>query len=493
MTVNGTTARASRTLVRGDEIGVVELADSEPPRPFAPHDIPLEVVYEDDDLAVINKPAGLVVHPAPGHWEDTLVNALVARGTTLAGGAEGRPGIVHRLDRDTSGLMLVAKTEQAHRKLAAMIAARRVVRIYAALIWGHFDEPHVIIDAPIGRSLRDRKRMAILAHGSPGAHRRVGGGPAGPDGAGPARTGDAGAPTRSGCTSNRSGTPSSATRSTAAADGSGSRDRGGPRRGRSRRWRPARRSTRTALIFRHPIRGTPLELVAPWPEDLWPLLQTAAGGAGTCRTGSARWKRWGSGGVLRGRGVAADRAVSEAERRPGGLVIGAAGTRWLLPVTGVVAVLRQPEVIRVPGAVPAVKGLVHHRGRIIPVADVIRALELPGASADGNDLVVVDSPAGQRFAVAVDAVIELTRGAAGGAGRTRPGADRRGDICMTQRPEGCVAQRILICDDAIFMRTMIADILTAAGIRDRRRSRERAAGGGAVQGAASPTWSPWTS
>ena len=80
-----------------------------------------------------------MVHPAPGHWDDTLVNALVARGTTLSGGAEGRPGIVHRLDRDTSGLMVVAKTDLAHRRLGAAIAARRVRRIYAALVWGHLD------------------------------------------------------------------------------------------------------------------------------------------------------------------------------------------------------------------------------------------------------------------------------------------------------------------------------------------------------------------
>ena len=144
-----------------------------------PTDIPLVVVYEDEHIAVIDKPAGLVVHPAPGHWDDTLVNALVARGTTLAGGAEGRPGIVHRLDRETSGLILVAKSEVAHRKLGAMIAARRIARVYAALVWGHLDESPLRIEAPIGRDLRDRKRMAILSEGRRGPHGRVRDRPAG--------------------------------------------------------------------------------------------------------------------------------------------------------------------------------------------------------------------------------------------------------------------------------------------------------------------------
>jgi 23S rRNA pseudouridine1911/1915/1917 synthase len=130
-----------------------------------PAAIPLVLVYEDEHLAVIDKPAGLVVHPAPGHWDDTLVNALVARGTTLAGGAAGRPGVVHRLDRHTSGLMVVAKTDLAHRRLGAAIAARRVRRIYAALAWGHLGESPTIIEAPIARHPADRKRMAISPGG----------------------------------------------------------------------------------------------------------------------------------------------------------------------------------------------------------------------------------------------------------------------------------------------------------------------------------------
>jgi len=166
VTVGGTVARASRTLQRGDEV-VVEAPEAEPPRTLAPLALPLRILFEDDQLLVLDKPAGLVVHPAPGHWDDTLVNALVARGTSLSDGATGRPGIVHRLDRDTSGLMIVAKTDLAHRRLGAAIAARRVVRIYAALTWGHLADSPTVIDAPLARHPADRKRMALVATGRP--------------------------------------------------------------------------------------------------------------------------------------------------------------------------------------------------------------------------------------------------------------------------------------------------------------------------------------
>ena len=162
--VDGKPARASRLLARGERV-TVRFPEHEPPRTLRPAPIPLTVVFEDEHLAVIDKPAGLVVHPAPGHWDDTLVNALVARGTTLSGGAEGRPGIVHRLDRDTSGLMVVAKTELAHRRLGAAIAARRIRRSYAALTWGHLDASPTVIEAPVARHPQDRKRMAILPAG----------------------------------------------------------------------------------------------------------------------------------------------------------------------------------------------------------------------------------------------------------------------------------------------------------------------------------------
>jgi 23S rRNA pseudouridine1911/1915/1917 synthase len=165
--VNGQVARASRLLVRR-ELVEVELAGAEPLRELRPPSEavpPIPVVFEDEHLAVIDKPAGLVVHPAPGHWDDTLIHALAARGTALSGGAPGRPGIVHRLDRDTSGLMLVAKTDLAHRRLSAALAARQVRRAYAALVWGHLDQDRVLVDAPIGRHPVDRKRMMIRPDG----------------------------------------------------------------------------------------------------------------------------------------------------------------------------------------------------------------------------------------------------------------------------------------------------------------------------------------
>jgi len=124
--------------------------------------IPLAIVYEDDALLVVDKPAGMVVHPAPGHWTGTLANALVGRG---AAWGDFRGGIVHRLDKETSGLLLVAKTGDAHRILTAALAARRVRRLYVALTWGHLAEDALSIDAPIGRDPRDRKRMAIVSSG----------------------------------------------------------------------------------------------------------------------------------------------------------------------------------------------------------------------------------------------------------------------------------------------------------------------------------------
>lgn len=162
--VNGEPARASRTLARKDVVEVELPAPRAATRALRPYHHPLRVVYENDVFLVLDKPAGLVVHPAPGHWDDTLLNALVARGTRLGSGDEGRPGIVHRLDKDTSGLMLVAKTDEAHRALSRSLARRRVERVYAALVWGHLDEPRTI-SAPIARHPKDRKRMAVLATG----------------------------------------------------------------------------------------------------------------------------------------------------------------------------------------------------------------------------------------------------------------------------------------------------------------------------------------
>jgi 23S rRNA pseudouridine1911/1915/1917 synthase len=126
------------------------------------------VVYEDDDLLVVDKPAGLVVHPGAGRTTGTLVNGLLARDPGLRGvGEPGRPGIVHRLDRGTSGLMLVARSERAYGALVAMLSARRVERRYRTLVWGTVASPTGLVDAPIGRSARDRTRMAVTVTGRP--------------------------------------------------------------------------------------------------------------------------------------------------------------------------------------------------------------------------------------------------------------------------------------------------------------------------------------
>ncbi len=165
VTCDGAPLRASARLGRGAVV-TVHLPDAEPPRTYAPAQRDLVFVYEDEHLAVLDKPAGLVIHPGPGHWDDTLVNVLVGRGTALGrGSAEGRPGIVHRLDRDTSGLLLIAKTDLAHRRLTRMIEQRRVRRIYAALAWGHLANSPVDIEAPITRHPTERKRMTVLAGG----------------------------------------------------------------------------------------------------------------------------------------------------------------------------------------------------------------------------------------------------------------------------------------------------------------------------------------
>lgn len=162
--VNGSPARKSYRPVRGDRIEVTV-----PPAPEATleaQDIPLSVVYEDDALIVVDKPAGLVVHPAPGHVDGTLVNALLFRVGRLSSiGLPSRPGIVHRIDRDTSGLLVVARDDETHRRLARDLARRRVRRGYLAATWGHLQEERSSIALPIGRDPRDRKRMAVVEGG----------------------------------------------------------------------------------------------------------------------------------------------------------------------------------------------------------------------------------------------------------------------------------------------------------------------------------------
>jgi 23S rRNA pseudouridine1911/1915/1917 synthase len=146
----------------------IHLPEPRPATP-SPEALPLDVAFEDEHLIVLNKPAGMVVHPAPGHAGGTLVNALLAHceGSLSGIGGVMRPGIVHRLDKDVSGLLVVAKHDRAHVRLAAQFSVHRVERTYAAIAWGAPLQSAGEIDAPIGRDPRDRKRMAVVAGGKP--------------------------------------------------------------------------------------------------------------------------------------------------------------------------------------------------------------------------------------------------------------------------------------------------------------------------------------
>ena len=159
--VDGRTAAKSCRLAGGEAVSVA-LPDPEPIEAL-PQDIPLDVVYEDGDVIVVNKPVGLVVHPAPGHPDGTLVNALLYHcGTSLSGiNGELRPGIVHRIDRDTSGLIIAAKNDRAHLALAAQLQDHSLARTYEAVAVGSLREDSGTVDAPIGRHPVDRKKMAV--------------------------------------------------------------------------------------------------------------------------------------------------------------------------------------------------------------------------------------------------------------------------------------------------------------------------------------------
>jgi 23S rRNA pseudouridine1911/1915/1917 synthase len=162
--VNGAAARASRRVKVGDVIEVTR--PRRVPTKLLPEDIALDVVYEDESLAVIVKPAGMVVHPAVGHRTGTLVHALLHRfGTLPSPTGHERAGIVHRIDKGTSGLLLVARTETAHRELSRQLAAHEVRRVYRALVWGHMREREGRIEAALGRSPRDRKKFTVVTRG----------------------------------------------------------------------------------------------------------------------------------------------------------------------------------------------------------------------------------------------------------------------------------------------------------------------------------------
>jgi len=153
-------------LTEGQEIAVDLARIPEEELPAAEDGIEFRLVYEDAHLAVIDKPAGLVVHPAPGHRSGTLVNGLLRRWPSIAAvGEPRRPGVVHRLDAGTTGLMLVALTPDAHAALVSLLAAHDVVREYLAVAWGHFESSSTVVDAPIGRDPRDPLRMAVVRDG----------------------------------------------------------------------------------------------------------------------------------------------------------------------------------------------------------------------------------------------------------------------------------------------------------------------------------------
>lgn len=162
--VNGELCKASQSLKVGDQISLI-LPDEPEQNHLIPQAMPLDIVYENEDYLIVNKPRGLVVHPAPGHYSGTLANGLLAylgREQLSDLGGEFRPGIVHRLDKDTAGMLLLAKNNKTHKYFADLFKKREVERSYKALVWGHPQSKAGMIDAPIGRDPLNRQRMAVV-------------------------------------------------------------------------------------------------------------------------------------------------------------------------------------------------------------------------------------------------------------------------------------------------------------------------------------------
>lgn len=163
VTVNGQAVKPKYKVQAGDKISLVK------PEPqsleLTPENIPLDIVYEDDDVIVVNKPQGMVVHPAPGHPDHTLVNALLYHSPLSTINGTFRPGIVHRIDKDTSGLLMVAKNDLAHQSLAEQLRNKTNKREYLALVYGQIKEDEGTIDAPLGRNPQDRKKQAVVKGG----------------------------------------------------------------------------------------------------------------------------------------------------------------------------------------------------------------------------------------------------------------------------------------------------------------------------------------
>lgn len=162
--VNEKDIKSSYKVKMGDKIEVIIPPPEE--TEIKPQDIPIEIIYEDDDVVIINKPKGMVVHPAHGHYNDTLVNALLYRIKNLSGiGGEIRPGIIHRLDKDTTGLLIIAKNDISHQRLSEQLKNRTLKRIYWAICEGEIPWEEKRVEAPLGRHPIDRKRMAIVPYG----------------------------------------------------------------------------------------------------------------------------------------------------------------------------------------------------------------------------------------------------------------------------------------------------------------------------------------
>lgn len=163
--VNGEVKKAKYAVKPGDQITIAEVAAVD--TTLYPEKMDLDIVYEDDDVLVVNKPQGMVVHPAPGNYQHTLVNGLLAHTTLPTINAKTRPGIVHRIDKDTSGLLMVAKTDQAYEALTAQLKDKTNLREYVALVHGRMANDSGMINQPLGRNPKDRKKQAIVKDGRP--------------------------------------------------------------------------------------------------------------------------------------------------------------------------------------------------------------------------------------------------------------------------------------------------------------------------------------
>ena len=165
LTVNDINVRSNYKVKADDDISF-SIPETITPD-IKPENIPIDIIYEDDDVAIVNKPQGMVVHPANGHFEGTLVNALMFHLNGRLSGINGvyRPGIVHRIDKDTSGLLIICKNDNSHLKISEQLKDHSCMRVYHAIVHGNIDEDEFTIDAPIGRSLKDRKKMAVVQGG----------------------------------------------------------------------------------------------------------------------------------------------------------------------------------------------------------------------------------------------------------------------------------------------------------------------------------------